>query len=202
MAAIGNVLAPPGEHVPTADQRILLYQMTWEGYEAILELRGDRSAPRMAYIDGVIEIMSPSYDHDRIKSYIGRLVEAYVMARGDDIIPIGSWTLKEAPKAGVDPDECYIFGAAPKGRPDLVIEVVWTSGGIDKLEIYRELGIAEAWFWIRGAIQVFVLVDGVYERRERSAALPGLDLAMVCELFEQPSLTQAIRELHRRLATK
>lgn len=25
-------------------------------------------------------------------------------------------------------------------RPDIAVEVIWTSGGLDKLEIYRKLG--------------------------------------------------------------
>ena len=48
----------------------------------------------------------------------------------------GSWTLKsEGADHGVEPDECYVFGNVPEPeRPDLAIEVVWTSGGINKLE--------------------------------------------------------------------
>jgi mRNA interferase MazF len=46
--------------------------------------------------------------------------------------------LKGAPElAGVEPDECYIVGPdQDTDRPDLVIEVIWTSSSIDKLEIW------------------------------------------------------------------
>jgi hypothetical protein len=76
-----------GEHVPTADQRIVTYGVPWEFYEAQLALRGDRSAPRIAYLEGVMELMSPSKDHERIKSYIGRLIEAYALERGSTFPP-------------------------------------------------------------------------------------------------------------------
>jgi hypothetical protein len=43
---------------------------------------------------------------------------------------------------GVEPDECYVLGdVAEPARPDLAIEVVWSSGGINELEIYRKLGV-------------------------------------------------------------
>ena len=86
----------------------------------------------------------PSRDHERIKSFLGCLLEAYALEAGIDLSPSGAWTLKHAPrKAGAEPDECYIVGPdQDKDAPDLVIEVAWTSGGIDKLEIYRRRGVA------------------------------------------------------------
>ena len=55
---------------------------------------------------------------------------------------VGSWTLKSKKhKRGAEPDECYIFGKKKTNRPDLAIEVEWSSGGIDKLDVYRKLGV-------------------------------------------------------------
>jgi hypothetical protein len=59
--------APPGELVARADPRILM-SMTWGGYEALMKARGDVAGPRIAFLDGVVELMSPSRDHERIKS--------------------------------------------------------------------------------------------------------------------------------------
>src|SRR5262245_10548769 len=118
-----------------------MYGIAWSGYEAQLALRGDAPVPRVAYLDGAMELMSPSRDQERIKSYIGRLIETYALERGLELSPYGAWTLGRAPKAaGLEPDECYIVGSDQRGeRPDLAIEVVWTHGGLDKLEIYRRL---------------------------------------------------------------
>ena len=46
-------------------------------------------------------ILSPSKDHERIKSYIGRLIEAYALERGIDLSPYGAWTLRNEPSQRV-----------------------------------------------------------------------------------------------------
>jgi Uma2 family endonuclease len=186
---------PAGEYVPTADQRIVTYGVPWSHYEAQLALRGEGSVPRMAYLEGALELMSPSKDHERAKSYIGRLVEAYAMERGIDLSPYGAWTLKSAPMlSGVEPDECYIVGADQSRQlPDLAIEVVWTSGGLDKLEIYRRLGIGEVWFWKDGRIEIHVLRQERYERVDRSPLFPDLDVGLLCSFLDRPTAIRAVR---------
>jgi Uma2 family endonuclease len=185
---------PPGEHVPTADQRLVMHGVPWSTYEAHVALRGDAPVPRISYLDGAMELMSPSKQHERIKSYLGRLIEAFAVERGIDLSPYGAWTLKEAPKrAGVEPDECYLIGSdQDRETPDLVIEVVWTSGGIDKLEAYRRLGVAEVWFWREGALHIHVLRLDRYEPAERSALLPGLDPMFLCSFLDRPTALQAV----------
>ena len=192
---------PAGEYVPTADQRIVTYGVPWSHYEAQLALRGEGSVPRMAYLEGALELMSPSKEHERAKSYIGRLVEAYAMDRGIDLSPYGAWTLKSAPmRSGVEPDECYIFGNdQSKQLPDLAIEVVWTSGGLDKLEIYRRLGIGEVWFWKDGRIEVHVLREERYEPVDRSPLFPDLDVGLLCSFLDRPTAIQAVRAFREAL---
>lgn len=191
-AAVG---IPRGEYVPTADERVVMYGVTWARYEVQLAMRGDASIPRIAYLDGALEIMRPSKDHERIESYLGMLVEAFVLETGGDLSPYGSWTLKEAPKrAGVEPDECYLIGSDQKREtPDLVIEVTWTSGGIDKLEAYRRLGVPEVWFWKAGQIVVHVLRADAYVIESASSVLRGLDPATLLPFLDHPTAMQAVR---------
>jgi Uma2 family endonuclease len=101
----------------------------------------------------------------------------------------------------VEPDECYLIGS-DQGRdtPDLAIEVIWTSGGIDKLEIYRRLGVREVWFWKDGSIQIHVLGGAGYEERARSACLPELDLALLCSFLDRPTAIQAVKGFRAALA--
>lgn len=191
---------PPGEYVPTADQRIVLHGVPWSHYEAQLAVRGDASSPRISYLDGAMELMSPSKHHERVKSYLGRLVEAFALERGVDLSPYGGWTLKDAPKAaGVEPDECYLIGDQDRETPDLVIEVIWTSGGIDKLEAYRRLRVPEVWFWKNDALTVHVLRGERYDEVPESACLPGLDLDLVLSLLDRPTAMQAVRAMRERL---
>jgi hypothetical protein len=87
------------------------------GYERLLAMRGDHSAPRISYLEGEVEIISPSRDHEVIKSRIGRLLEAWCFDRGVELTPAGSWTIKKkAKRRGAEPDECYIFGTEKRRR--------------------------------------------------------------------------------------
>jgi Uma2 family endonuclease len=185
------------------DQRLVMYGISWSGYEAQLALRGEAPVPRIAYLDGTMELMSPSRDHERIKSYIGRLIEAWALERGVDLSPYGAWTVRHAPKAsGLEPDECYIVGSEQHAeRPDLAIEVLWTAGGIDKFEIYRRLGVPEVWVWRDGAIVIHVLrASGDYEISQQSVQLPGLDVLMLSSFLEYPTAMQAVRAFRKALA--
>lgn len=201
-AKMTSAPVPLGEYVPSADQRIVLWEIDWEGFERLVELRGERSAPRFAYLDGTVEIMSPSHGHEGTKSFIGHLVESYCLERGIFVRGFGSWLVKRKPKrAGVEPDECYVFGKGRREtrRPDLAIEVTWTSGGIEKLEIYRRLGVPEVWFWEDDAISVHVLGPNGYESRARSECLPDLDLALLCRLAHHETFNEAVAELRASL---
>lgn len=195
------VATGPGERVETADHRIVTHGVPWSHFEAQLALRGDAPVPRMAYLDGALELMSPSKDHERIKSYLGRLVEAYALEKDIDLSPYGAWTLKHAPAAaGLEPDECYIVGSDQSKRvPDLAIEVVWTSGGIDKLEIYRRLGVGEVWTWKNERIEVHILEGDGFEKADRSRLFPDLDLGLFVTLLDRPTALQAIRALRQAL---
>jgi Uma2 family endonuclease len=172
-----------------------MHGVPWSHYEAQLALRGESAVPRMAYLEGALELMSPSKDHERIKSYIGRLIEAYALARDIDLSPYGAWTLKSAPReSGAEPDECYIIGPEQgKEFPDLVIEVMWTGGGIDKLEIYRRLGIREVWVWKGDRIDIHALRADRYEGVSRSRLLPELDVALLLSFLDRPTALQAVK---------
>ena len=90
-----------------------------------------------------------------IKSSLGCLIEAWCFAKGIDFTPVGSWTLEnETAQRGVEPDECYCLrenaSREAPDRPDLAIEVIHTSGGISKLDVYRKLAVPEVWIWKGG----------------------------------------------------
>ncbi len=185
--------------MPSADQRVVFHAASWSDYEAQLAIRVEKSVPRIAYFRGALELMSPSRDHERITSWIGRLIEVYAEELDVRLAPYGSWTLKHPEEAGAEPDECYTFGADEnKERPDLVIEVVWPSGGLDKLEIYRALGVSEVWFWIDDRLEVRVLQGGRYEPASRSQWMPGLDLELLCTFLDRP-FVDAKREFRAAL---
>jgi Uma2 family endonuclease len=146
--------------------------------------------------------MSPSVTHEGYKTRLGRLLEAYAEERSIELEGFGSWTVKsQAVERGAEPDECYLIGplAGEPQVPDIAIEVVWTAGGIDKLEVYSGLRVPEVWFWKDGALRFFALEGQCYLACPRSRLLPELDPALIARCMGEPSQTQAVRVLRHAL---
>ena len=189
---------------PVEDKIVVLHDATWADYQRLLEMRGDQSAPRISFLEGELEIMSPSRSHEAIKSLLGRLTETWCLEKGVEFNAYGSWTLEKKEAArGVEPDECYVFGDVREPtRPDLAIEVVWTSGGLNKLEIYRELAVREVWFWRSGRLSIHVLGSVGYQEAPESTVLPGIDLVELVTFLDRPTVSQAIREYRAQLQAR
>ncbi|MCA9708399.1 MAG: Uma2 family endonuclease [Myxococcales bacterium] len=199
-ATIAAELLPP-LGVPREDHVVVLWDATWADYQRVLQMRGDKSAPRITYNRGVLQIMSPSRTHESIKSSIGRLVEVYCLEAGVEFSSYGSWTIADEELGrGVEPDECYVFGDVEHpARPDLAIEVVWTSGGVDKLRAYAGLGVREVWFWQRGQITPYVLRDDEYVAAPTSDVLPGIDLVQLAAFIDGRSTSVILRAYQQAL---
>jgi len=192
---------PYGVH----DQVVYLSGVSWADYERIDALRDESSVPRLTYVEGVLELMSPGTPHESDKKRLARLFEAYLEHIGVPVEGLGSWTVKDKKKKlGAEADECYVFTTEPVGptvkAPDLVIEVVHSPGGIDKLDIWRKLGAREVWFWQDAKLDVFVLRRGVFVSARRSALVPAMDLELVVRCMAERTQTAAIRALRAALA--
>jgi len=186
-----------------SDHIIVLHDVSWEDYERILKIRGEHSAPRISYLEGELEIMSPGKDHEIIKSYIGRLLEAWCVDHDIEFTPVGNWTLKKKRKRrGAEADECYIFGTKEQSLPHLAIEVEWTHGGIDKLAIYEKLGVEEVWYWSKGVIEIYILTEGKLTETQHSRLFPELDLALLTSMLDRPTLSQAVRDFRKALGRR
>ena len=185
-----------------ADQRIILNDISWWQYEALLAIRGDRPIPRVTYLNGALELMSPSRSHEALKTLIARLLEAYADVVGLELEGYGSMTMRSAPRArGVEPDECYAVGGA-KDHPDLAIEVIWTSGGLDKLDVYKGLKVREVWLWQDEVISIHVLRGDDYVTVERSVVLPDIDLSLFASFLDAETQTRAVREYRAALRAR
>ena len=108
-----------------------------------MEKLGDSPWYRVTYLEGVLEIMAPSRRHEFGKKNIGRLLEAYLEETHTRFWGLASTTFRTQEKrGGTEPHECYCLGTE-KEFPDLIIEVVVTSGGMNKLVVYKRLGVRE-----------------------------------------------------------
>ncbi|HEY5924692.1 MAG TPA: Uma2 family endonuclease [Kofleriaceae bacterium] len=183
------------------DQVVVLRGITWQQYVAINNAIGETPRPRMAYLDGELEVMTMSRRHELVKIMLGRLVEAFAEEMDIPLDGYGNTTWqKEAELAGLEPDECYSIGELGE-FPDLAIEVVHTSGGINKLEIYRRLSVSEVWFWINGRVYVYRLA-GKYKLVANSVALPGIDLDAIAHIIattRSGGQTAAVRAFRKTL---
>lgn len=177
------------------DSFVYFRNASWSDYQRMMELRHGGSVPRMAYLEGFVELMSPSRAHETLKSTIGRLIEAWCLHHDIDFGIFGSWTLENKElERGVEPDECYCFGGVEEPtRPDLAIEVIWTSGGLDKREIYQALGVPELWFWQDNQFSIFVLEGAHYVEHQKSRVLPGIGLGVLAQYLCEPVASRAIK---------
>jgi Uma2 family endonuclease len=185
--------------VADADQRVILNGIDWRQYETFLALLGDRAGVRLTYLEGQLEINSPSRSHEMFAKMIARLLETYAVETDLVFEGYGSMTLRNAPKErGLEPDECYAVGAA-KESPDLAVEVIWTHGGIDKLDVYRGLGVREVWIWQDEELKAYELRGNVYVEIKQSVVIPGLAPSFIRQFLDSETQTEAVRNLRDAL---
>ena len=185
---------------PIQDNKLVLDNISWEKFEQIETIFQDIEGVRFIYLDGELEIvMSPSQAHEDAKSTIGLLLEAYMRAKKIRFYTKGSATLgnKEI-TARKEPDESYNIHTK-KDIPDLIIEVIVTSGDINILEIYRRISIAEVWFYEDGLLTVYSLKNNQYIKVNQSQLLPQLNLENLTKYInyydQYDAVTEFINEL-------
>lgn len=190
------------------EDRYLTTGVSWQQYEALLVRLGDSPGFRVTYLDGVLEIVSPSLRHEDVKSRIGDLLLVYFLETDTEYYPKGSTTFRQQEqRGGTEADESYCIGT-DKAMPDLAIEVVITSGGLNRLEVYSRLQVPEVWFWHHDRFSLYRLRENTssafietygYEQITQSAVLPGLDVELLTEYVQHPSPLAAAKEFRRRL---
>ncbi|MEM6786364.1 MAG: Uma2 family endonuclease [Myxococcota bacterium] len=194
-------LAPPVD--ADVDQRVVLHGVPWSTY-VVLRDTVDSSGVRMTYLEGTLEIMSPSRRHEVNKTQIARLLELFCLERDVPLYGYGSTTFRrEAKERGLEPDECYARDA-DKDVPDVAIEVVVSRDVIDKLEVYRKLGIREVWRFEDGAFRVFRLNAALetYGEIEASEIFPEVDLELLATFAVRSDQHQALRAFRTAIAAE
>jgi Uma2 family endonuclease len=181
----------------STDQLIVLLG-DWEDFKSVQKISQTASKVRLAFYDGKIELFMPGLQHEQFSEIIGYLVTTLLLARGIIFVPSGSVTQEKTGEASAQADKSFCFGGA-KPIPDLSIEVIFTSGSVDKLERYQVLGVPEVWFWEDGVLSLHHLRDRGYEAIDRSE-LPGLedldiDLLKRCILMAETDFAGAVQLL-------
>lgn len=182
---------PPG-------QRVLLHDVTWHEFESILEELGEHRGTRIAYDNGILEIMAPLPEHESDKETIGDLLKAFLEEQDIEFLTLGSTTFKNPQTLkGIEPDQCFYIQheSAVRGKkrldlsidppPDLALEVDVTSRTHPKT--YAALGVPELWRREGDRIQVYVLQSGQYVEVTDSPTFPGWYLHTVIPTYVEQS---------------
>jgi len=183
-----------------AGQSTVLHEIGWQQFESILQDLGDKRRSRIAYLNGVLEIVMPLPEHEKIKVLIGDFIKALLETMEIDFEGFGSTTFKRVDKlAGLEPDDCFYIqnNVAMRGirkldmtidpPPDLAIEVDVTSK--TKFDVYRVLGVPELWLYDE-TLKIYILHDGDYVESELSPIFGGIPICDVIPQFLEISLSQ------------
>jgi Uma2 family endonuclease len=186
---------------PPDEQRMLVHGVSWKNYVMLREAL-DTPGLRMTFYKGTLELMSPSRNHLLWKTNSARLIELFALERNIDLYGYGGTTFRrEAAERGLEPDECYSVGRVmPEGDvPDIALEVIYTAPLLNKLDVYRGLGVREVWAFEKGRFAIHRLEDDRYVRDERSALVPSLDFTLVARFATREDQPQALREMRDAL---
>ena len=198
-----QTLQKPSKRQPPAKQPSwIVPNVSWEQLEAIDHAFEPTPGLKFFYLDGTLEIVPIGDDHERYTYIIRRLLEAYLDFAGIRHYGRGGPTYgKREQGARSEPDESYNIGER-KEYPDLVIEVVDTSGGIDKLAIYKRLKVQEVWYWEDGVLDIHSLTQDGYIKLKESRLLPNLPFDIFCRYIDYYDQYEAVIEFKNILQTE
>jgi len=191
---MATMTSPPREQ---QEQRFVLSHVSWETYEGLLADYADARSPRFTYDEGMLEIMSPSSEHEELVQVMAAIADIVAEEQQIEFKGYGSTTFRRRDlQGGAEPDAWFYIQNVERIRgkkdidllvdppPDLVIEIEITSPAVPKLPVYARLGVPEVWLHDGRTPRILRLQGSQYEPSERSVALPCLtqqELSNICE---------------------
>lgn len=185
-----------------------LQGVSWQTFQTLLAEVGSNRSWRIAYDRGLLEIRMPLAEHEEPKELIADFITSMADLLDIELRKLGALTLARADlNRAVEPDTCFYIQneALVRGKninlsidppPDLVVESDYTNSSLNKLEIYAALGVPELWRYQRPNLEVYQLIQGEYQRSDRSLAFPLFPIA------EIPSLIAQSRNIGQRSVVK
>ncbi|RUT08839.1 hypothetical protein DSM106972_008920 [Dulcicalothrix desertica PCC 7102] len=204
-----NLLLEPG-------QKVTLQPVSWQRFEAILDELGEKRSSRIAYANGILEIMAPLPEHERTKVILADLVKILLKFKKLAWEPLGSTTFKrQNMTAGIEPDDCFYIqnykAVIGKERidlsidppPDLALETDVTSK--TATDAYKALGVPELWIYEAPQLKVKILVNGKYIDSSSSQIFPDINIVQIIPQYIQRALivgvSQALNEFEQFVNT-
>ena len=166
------------------EQRFVLRDIGWEGYESLLAMVGDGHV-RLTFDGKDVELMSPSQDHESLAVLIGRIITTVAEELDIPCLDLRTTTWRKRVKEkGLEADNCFYFHPLPDVRrrrqidltvdrpPGLAVEVEISRSALDRMSVYAMLGVPEVWRYDGETLGIDRLQpDGSYLRVEVSPNL-------------------------------
>ncbi len=194
---------------------VILHDVSWQTYQALLTDLGEHRAARLTYDCGTLEIKMPSKRHELINRLFERIITTLTEELGMNILSLGSTSFqREEAQQGVEPDSCFYIQNAERINPeddklpldlppDLVVEVDITSSSRSRMNIYRLMRVPEIWHYNRQGFTILQLREDEYMACESSATFPNISAEFLRILIEQGKQAKnqnaVIRELRKWL---
>jgi|SRR6478672_875334 len=188
-----------------ASQKVLLRNISWQTFETLLAEMGNNRASRLAYDQGMLEIVTPLMPHE----YNNRLIHNFIVALAEELHlnlkSVGSMTCKRPDLLrGVEPDSSFYIQNEPLMRnkrdvnltqdppPDLVVEVDYTNASIDRMSIYAALGVPELWRYDESVLPLYQLQAGQYVPCTVSPTFANLPLTQIPQFLAESLISGEI----------
>ena len=185
------------QHLPE-DAVLVLHGVTWDDYEQLLEDMNGWPGMRITYYKGMLEIVSPSPRHEKIKAFIDNLVAMFCEERDIAMENLGSTTFKQKKnEQGAEPDVCFhvtnVEHIAGKDKinpdfdpvPDIAVEIDISNESTAKFEIHRTFGMPEIWRYDGNSVRLYRLAEAQYVEIPESRFFPELSATILTSFVEQ-----------------
>lgn len=181
-----------------AEQRVLLQNISWQTFLTILAEMGDNRGSRLAYDEGMLEIITPLMPHENSNRLIEGFVGVLCEELGLEIKRSGSLTMKRNDlQRGAEPDSSYYIhneslvrnseniDLASDPPPDLVLEVEYSRSRIDKFRLYASMGVPEFWRYDGSLLRIYTLESGQYIERNDSPTFAPVKVAEIPQFIKE-----------------
>ena len=186
----------------TPGNEVIFPHQTWEDYQRLLDLRQDKTLPKLYFNSKTqqIRLMSPLPSHGNRVNTLSDLVKVLLRRQGKDWQCFDPITLKIPNQAGLEPDTCFYIEnrQAILGKdkidltidppPDLAIEVDFTS--ITDVEAYELLKIPELWIYRQESLNIYLLQENSYQDSEKSNLFPDINIKKILPHYVELGWTQ------------
>jgi Uma2 family endonuclease len=193
---MATVAVSPNEpDLAATDQCVIMHNIGWEGYLRVLRARGENGRPKLLYLDGDVQLMSPAYPHEQMADRLSDLVKIAARELRLPHKSVRSTTFRRRKNlGGAEADASFYLQSLERIRgrrqldlrrdppPDLVLEAVNTHQAEAAIEVWRHFGVPV--LWIADAARVQIRAHQADRQYAESATSLILTTLTAAEIYE------------------